>query len=911
MAKKKKRKAPAPAANTGQLSFDDTLAAQNEMRKSGINATPSPQEVAASTTGEQAAPLTPAVGNAGVEPAQVREPLAPHSPAQGEEAAPAPTTPKGKKAAAKKKAAKNPKQVTEDVLATAEHDPQQTGEAATENAGSAQNVPAFDAAAPKGTNGPALDDKQPLGVQATPANSPERAQDIPAAQHTADEPGVENAYIETATAAPPAEGATPSPAAPVKEPTPADSTTTAQQAAALATAAQEGASITQASPPKKKRKGKKNAAKKKETAKPPLPDDEHVIAGGEPSFETAPAVGTTSPEEAEAGNEAEQQAPAATAPLDEPHVEAMVEQEVAPLDEAEAENEAEQQAPAATAPLDEPHVEATAVQEVAPLDEAEAGNEAEQQAPTATTPLDEPHVEAMATQKVAPLDEAEAGNEAEQQTPAATAPLDEPHVEAMATQEITSPDEAEAGNEAEQQAPAATTPLDEPHVEAMVVQEVAPLDEAEAENEAEQQAPAATAPLDEPHVEAMVVQEDGPAEEASSTGALLDNDATSAAPSAQEETQKPGETDEEDATAKQAQEEADIDVPEEDIPAEPHAEETGKLEAEASDSPQGIPSVEKAPQEETDALPSTERALDGATAQGTPANELAGLGTAVSSSDASAQADPCATSTVEGDAKKAPADTRKHRSLFSNILLGVGTALIIYSLLTGGAVRIGRWLEGVFAGGDHSLNGGDVLNLEPVIYPTGVHFIADDRLLYEDGQMRLVIPSIGIDIYIKDGTDPQVLRQGAGLYEYSCMPSYGNPNVAIAGHRGVHGAEFYNIDKLEPDDLLYLYYGDYVYIYRYRETFIVDEDDWSLLECTQDSLLTLTSCDFDETRVRWIARCILVSVQAEDQVPAAALPFVPLPNGDDASSGQSVDSSLSSSIPDSSVSEHVDDSAAQ
>ena len=129
-------------------------------------------------------------------------------------------------------------------------------------------------------------------------------------------------------------------------------------------------------------------------------------------------------------------------------------------------------------------------------------------------------------------------------------------------------------------------------------------------------------------------------------------------------------------------------------------------------------------------------------------------------------------------------------------------------------------------------------------YPVGKLVVTTDREAYENGNLRLVIPSLDQDVLVQNNVDTESLRSGPGLYEYSQLPAPDtNANVSIAGHRDIEGAEFYYIDRLTDGDLMYLVYQEKVYIYQYESTQIIQSDDWNPSACKDYPCLTLTSCD--------------------------------------------------------------------
>ena len=129
-------------------------------------------------------------------------------------------------------------------------------------------------------------------------------------------------------------------------------------------------------------------------------------------------------------------------------------------------------------------------------------------------------------------------------------------------------------------------------------------------------------------------------------------------------------------------------------------------------------------------------------------------------------------------------------------------------------------------------------------YPVGKLVVTTDREAYENGNLRLVIPSLDQDVLVQNNVDTESLRSGPGLYEYSQLPAPDtNANVSIAGHRDIEGAEFYYIDRLTDGDLMYLVYQEKVYIYQYESTQIIQSDDWNPIAWKDYPCLTLTSCD--------------------------------------------------------------------
>lgn len=149
-------------------------------------------------------------------------------------------------------------------------------------------------------------------------------------------------------------------------------------------------------------------------------------------------------------------------------------------------------------------------------------------------------------------------------------------------------------------------------------------------------------------------------------------------------------------------------------------------------------------------------------------------------------------------------------------------------------------------------------------WPKDRLFIEEKRTYYNSSELTLVIPKLDINDVVMDGTSQTDLKYGPGLYEMSQMPGEGDRNVSIAGHRTGYGRYyniFKNIHKLEDGDLLYLYDKDHIYTYQYKETKIVEADDWSVILLQGYSSLTLTSCHpigSNEERIVVVAELISI-----------------------------------------------------
>jgi sortase A len=118
-----------------------------------------------------------------------------------------------------------------------------------------------------------------------------------------------------------------------------------------------------------------------------------------------------------------------------------------------------------------------------------------------------------------------------------------------------------------------------------------------------------------------------------------------------------------------------------------------------------------------------------------------------------------------------------------------------------------------------------------------------------DGLTELLIPKLGVDVLVVEGTTPAALRAGAGHYPGTPLPGEAG-NVAIAGHRTTYGRPFNRLDEMQPGDSVQLRVPGYQYTYVVVPTVsfgganpkVVTPTDTTVLDPSQDKLLTLTTC---------------------------------------------------------------------
>jgi sortase A len=113
---------------------------------------------------------------------------------------------------------------------------------------------------------------------------------------------------------------------------------------------------------------------------------------------------------------------------------------------------------------------------------------------------------------------------------------------------------------------------------------------------------------------------------------------------------------------------------------------------------------------------------------------------------------------------------------------------------------------------------------------------------------RLLIPKLGVDTIVVEGTSKAALDAGAGHYENTPLPGMGG-NVGIAGHRTTYGKPFADLDQLTTGDRVELVtpVGNYIYemlppFDGHANPWVIEPTDWSVVDRTDEAMLTLTTC---------------------------------------------------------------------
>jgi sortase A len=108
---------------------------------------------------------------------------------------------------------------------------------------------------------------------------------------------------------------------------------------------------------------------------------------------------------------------------------------------------------------------------------------------------------------------------------------------------------------------------------------------------------------------------------------------------------------------------------------------------------------------------------------------------------------------------------------------------------------------------------------------------------------HLVIPKIGMDVWVVQGTDDSDLRKGPGHYPATPYPGQ-RGNSAIAGHRTTYGAPFGELDGLENGDTIQIttLQGTFNYTVYDKFDVVPSDSDVLLPDPTRPATITLTTC---------------------------------------------------------------------
>jgi len=108
------------------------------------------------------------------------------------------------------------------------------------------------------------------------------------------------------------------------------------------------------------------------------------------------------------------------------------------------------------------------------------------------------------------------------------------------------------------------------------------------------------------------------------------------------------------------------------------------------------------------------------------------------------------------------------------------------------------------------------------------------------GSLR--IPAIGLDETVRAGVAISVIDLGPAHWAGTALPGE-EGNVVLAGHRTIKTRPFYDLDRLDPADLIYMSDGEgFEVMYTVSETIIVEPEDLWITYDRPDPTLTMFAC---------------------------------------------------------------------
>lgn len=116
---------------------------------------------------------------------------------------------------------------------------------------------------------------------------------------------------------------------------------------------------------------------------------------------------------------------------------------------------------------------------------------------------------------------------------------------------------------------------------------------------------------------------------------------------------------------------------------------------------------------------------------------------------------------------------------------------------------------------------------------------------------KIVIPSIGLEAIIDEGTTTQVMNKYVGHFENT---SRWNGNVALAAHnRGYPVNYFSNLKDIKKGEFIEYYLNGKKRVYKVEIITKIQDTDWTYLANTIDNRITLITCVENEPEYR---RCV-------------------------------------------------------
>ena len=106
---------------------------------------------------------------------------------------------------------------------------------------------------------------------------------------------------------------------------------------------------------------------------------------------------------------------------------------------------------------------------------------------------------------------------------------------------------------------------------------------------------------------------------------------------------------------------------------------------------------------------------------------------------------------------------------------------------------------------------------------------------------RLIMPSIGVDVVVLEGTSTGDLKEGPGHWEETPFPGQGG-NFVVSGHRTTYGAPFFKFDDVKVGDRIDLVLPYAVVRYVVSKNFICYPDEVDTVAQRGREQISLAAC---------------------------------------------------------------------
>ena len=130
----------------------------------------------------------------------------------------------------------------------------------------------------------------------------------------------------------------------------------------------------------------------------------------------------------------------------------------------------------------------------------------------------------------------------------------------------------------------------------------------------------------------------------------------------------------------------------------------------------------------------------------------------------------------------------------------------------------------------------------PTTDPEPIEYFAQDDPEAGSAFAFIRIPKIDVDEALFEGVDVPTLKNGPGHMPGTPLP--GHPgNAVLSGHRTTYGRPFFDLDQLEPGDIIEVESEVGLHVYEVRELRVVLPHDFWVTYDRSGGWLTLTTCN--------------------------------------------------------------------